>query len=79
VNKENYFPVQIDYYHEDDPEYHIKRLKLTDIQMIEGIPTAMRMEMFNLQDNTSTVSQYTEVTYNIELDDAMFTERGLKK
>lgn len=79
INMESYHPLQIDYFDEDDTDYHVKRLIFSDIKMIEGIPTAMKMEMRNLRDNSSTFMKYDEVTYSIELDDALFTERGLKK
>jgi len=79
VSKDNYFPLQIDYYDEKDPAYQVKRLIFSNIQTIEGVPTAMKMEMQNLQDNSSTFMEYDEVTYNINLDDELFTERGMKK
>lgn len=79
VNKESYFPLRIDYYHEDDPEYAIKRLILSDITDIEGVPTAMKMVMQNLEDNSETIAEYTQITYNVDLPDDLFTERGMKK
>ncbi len=79
VSKENYFPLQLDYYDENDPSYQVKRLIFSDIRIIEGVPTAMKMEMQNLQDNSSTYMVYDEITYDIKLDDELFTERGMKK
>jgi len=79
VRKDNFYPIQIDYYDEDDSDYNIKRLVLSDIKDIEGIPTAMKMVMHNLEDNSETVMEYKQVTYNEELPDDMFTERGMKK
>jgi len=79
VVKENFYPIAIDYYDEDDLTRKVKRLIQSDIQVIDGIPTAMKMVMYNENDNTQTELEMLEVKYNIELDDNMFTERSLKK
>lgn len=79
VVKENYVPVVIDYYSENDPQRLEKRLVQSDIRVIDGIPTAMKIEMQNKNDNTKTEMELIEVEYNVELDDSIFTERSLKK
>ncbi len=79
VIKENFVPVVIDYYHEDDPKRWLKRLVGGDIRTIDGIPTAMKLVMSNQEDNTQTEMEIIEIKYNIELSSEMFTERRLKK
>jgi outer membrane lipoprotein-sorting protein len=79
IIKENFVPIVIDYYSEDDPNYHEKRLVQSDIRIIDNIPTAMKMVMLNKNDNTQTEMELLEVKFNIALDDKMFTERELKK
>ena len=79
IVKDNFVPVVIDYYSEDDPNKIEKRLVQSDIRIIQDIPTAMKLVMFNRQDNTKTEMEFLEIEYNIPLDDSMFTERGLKK
>jgi outer membrane lipoprotein-sorting protein len=79
VDKTNYVPLLIDYYDLKDPELLRKRLFLSDIEIIQGIPTAKRMEMWNMIDNSRTVILINSVEYNIKLDEEMFTERGLRK
>jgi len=79
VIKENFVPIVIDYYDEDDPSYHEKKLTQSDIRVIDGIPTAMKVVMLNKNDNTQTEMELLEVKFNIPLDDKMFTERELKK
>jgi outer membrane lipoprotein-sorting protein len=79
VIKENFVPVVIDYYDEDDPDRWVKRLVESDIRMIDNVWTAMKVVMINKNDNTATEMELLEVEYNIPLDDSMFTERGLKK
>ncbi|MFC2113051.1 outer membrane lipoprotein-sorting protein [Bacteroidota bacterium] len=79
VNKEDFVPLVIDYYDEKDPEYHLKTLIQSDIEVIDGIPTAKQIIMYNKVDNTQTSMVMKDVKYNIPLQDEMFTERGLKK
>jgi outer membrane lipoprotein-sorting protein len=77
VRTADYYPLQIDYY--DEEGTHTKVLRLEDIRMIEGIPTAMKMVMENLVDRTSTEMETIEITYDVTFDDKFFTERNLKK
>jgi outer membrane lipoprotein-sorting protein len=79
VIKENFVPLVIDYYDEDDPGYHLKRLVQSDIRVIDGIPTGMKAVMYSQSDDTQTEMEMLEVKFNITLDDKMFTERELKK
>jgi outer membrane lipoprotein-sorting protein len=77
--KENSYPLVIDYYDEDDTTFLLKRLVQSDIRVIDNIPTAMKVVMYNKKDNTQTEMELLEVKYHVKLDDRMFTERGLKK
>ena len=79
VIKENFVPIAIDYYDEDDHSRRLKRLVQSDVRVIDGIPTAMKAVMLNLNDNTQTELEMMEVEFNIPLEDSMFTERALKK
>lgn len=79
VIQENYVPAVIDYYDEDDPGRRIKQLVERDIEVIDGIPTAKTIVMTNKEDNTETKMEMLTVEYNIDIDDNLFTERGLKK
>jgi len=79
VIKENFYPIVIEYYDEKDPTYLQKTLTQSDIQVIDGIPTAKKMVMKNLNDQTQTVMEVKEIEYEVELDDRLFTERNLKR
>lgn len=79
VRQDNFVPVRIQYFDEDNPEKLIKELIQWDVRDIQGFPTAMKMEMKNQSDNTSTKMEFLEIEYNIELENDLFTERGLKK
>ena len=79
VIKQNFFPLVVDYYDRNNPKVLIKTLVQYDIREIDGIPTAMKMVMYNKKDKTQTNVEMIEVKYNVDLEDAMFTERGLRK
>jgi outer membrane lipoprotein-sorting protein len=79
VVKENFVPIAIDYYDENDPSRRLKRLTQSDVRVIDGISTAMKAVMLNLNDNTQTELEMLEIEFNVPLDDNMFTERALKK
>jgi outer membrane lipoprotein-sorting protein len=79
VIKENYYPIVIEYFDETDPSYLQKTLTQSDIEVIDGIPTAKNMVMRNLNDQTQTVMEIIDIEYDVELDDRLFTERSLKK
>jgi len=79
VIKGNFYPIVIEYYDEEDPAYLQKTLTQSDIEVIDGIPTAKKMVMQNLNDQTQTVMEVVEIEYDVELDDRMFTERSLKR
>ncbi|MBN1273872.1 MAG: outer membrane lipoprotein-sorting protein [Candidatus Aminicenantes bacterium] len=79
IIKENFVPIVIDYYSENYPDRVEKRLVQSDVQVIDGIPTAKKIVMQNKNDNTQTRMELLDVKYNLTLDDDMFTERTLKK
>jgi outer membrane lipoprotein-sorting protein len=79
VIKENFLPIVIEYYDDNDPDYLLKTMVASDFRVIDGIPTSMKVVMINQNDNTQTEMELLEVKYNITLSDDMFTERSLKK
>jgi outer membrane lipoprotein-sorting protein len=79
VEKETSIPLVIDYYHDDDPELWEKQLVTSDIQLIDGIHTPMKIVMYNKLDNTHTTMEIDEVTYEVDLPDDLFTEMGMKQ
>ncbi len=67
IDKENYIIWVIDYFDEKDPERMVKTLVQSDLQMIDSIPTPMKMVMHNHLDNSSTVQELIEIKFNIEI------------
>jgi hypothetical protein len=49
------------------------------MEIVDGIPTPMKMVMYNRLDNTKTSMITKEVAYDVDLPDNLFTEMGMKK
>ncbi len=79
VDREYYIPLVIDYFHDDDPQLWEKQLILSEIQLIDGIYTPMKMVMYNKLDDTQTSMEISEITYEVDLPDELFTEMGMQQ
>lgn len=79
VLKENYVPIVIDYYSDDDKDELEKTLIQSNIKIIQEIPTALKMVMLNRLDNSTTEMKLNQIKYNLKLNESDFTPRRLKK
>ncbi len=77
TDQETYYPVKIEYY--DEMREHLKTLIMSDIRMVEDIPTAMKIVMTNHQKFTETRMEILEITYQWTPPKGFFSERSLKK
>jgi len=75
-DKERFLAIQIDYY--EDGEL-LKRLDCYDVKRIGEHWYQMRMVMTNLQEGGETVMETTEIRFDIDLDDKIFTTGNLKR
>jgi outer membrane lipoprotein-sorting protein len=57
----------------------LKELMVSDIEEIDGIWTAKTMQMDNKQKQHQTIFTFSDITYNSELDDDIFSQRRLTK
>ncbi|UCF71740.1 MAG: outer membrane lipoprotein-sorting protein [candidate division WOR-3 bacterium] len=79
VDKENFIPLTVDYYHDDDLQLREKQLVCHDVKVVEGIPTPLECTMYNKLDNTYTGMRIIEITYDVDLADDIFTEMGMQR
>jgi hypothetical protein len=79
IQQDNFIPVRIEYFDENHPDRLLKTLIQSDIQTIQGIPTAKKMRMVNDIDQSETRLEFLEIKYHIEISDERFTERGMKQ
>ena len=75
VDQENFIPLRIDYYDEDDRL--LKRLTMDRIEEIDGRITPLKFTMENIQEGGKTIIEVMEIEFDILLDEEMFTSRTL--
>lgn len=77
VHRKSYIPVQTVYYDKNGEKYRVyTALKVENIQ---DFPTVTQSSMENLKTGSKTVMTYSDVKYNLDLPDDIFTERYLRK
>jgi len=70
VTTDTLLPLQRDYY---DRAGHLWKTEHFDqVTVLDGIPTPLRVRMHEVQQDTTTILQMSEVTYNVDLPDALF-------
>jgi hypothetical protein len=67
----------VDYY--DRQDRLLKTLRVSGIVPIDGIWTAQKMEMTNVQDKHSTVIEMSEIRFNLPLEDSLFAVTSLER
>ena len=68
VIKENFVPIVIEYYDDRNGGERLQKLLVqSDIELIQNIPTAKKMVMYNKNDNTKTEMELLEIKFNISL------------
>ncbi|MDR0585516.1 MAG: outer membrane lipoprotein-sorting protein [Treponema sp.] len=77
VRKDSYVISAVDYY--DRQNRLLKELRVRDIRQIDGIWTAGKMEMTNVQNKHSTLIEMSNIRYNLPLDDSLFAVTNLER
>ncbi|MDR2069573.1 MAG: outer membrane lipoprotein-sorting protein [Spirochaetaceae bacterium] len=77
VRKDTYMLAAVDYY--DRQDRPLKTLRISGIDQIDGIWTAQKMEMTNVQDKHTTVIDISDIRFNIPLEDSLFTVTNLER
>jgi outer membrane lipoprotein-sorting protein len=77
VRKDSNIIAAADYY--DRQDKLLKTLRVSNIQRIDDIWTALKMEMTNVQNKHSTVIEMSEIKFNLPLDDTLFAVTTLER
>jgi outer membrane lipoprotein-sorting protein len=77
VSRETFLPVRIDYY--DTAGALLKQGSFRDVRPVKNVPTAFAIAMTNVQTGHRTELSLLEMNCDLGLDDALFTERQLKR
>jgi hypothetical protein len=77
IHKNTFLVIQTSYYDADDKEY--RQYKAENYEEIQGYHTINRARMSDLQSGGHTFIDYTNVEYDVGVEEDIFTERYLKR
>ncbi len=77
IDRVTFLPVKAEYYDARDTLY--RRVEALDVQDVDGIPTVMKSRVEDLNTGGSTVMTFSNVQYNLEIQEEIFTERYLRR
>lgn len=76
VHKSTFLPVKAEYYR-DGTKY--REMSVLKVEEIQGKTTITQQKMSDLESGGHTVLEFTDVSYNNDLPDDIFTERYLRR
>ncbi len=76
IDKNNFVPMKAEYFDKEGRLYRIvEALEVTDVQ---GYPTITRMKAADLNSGANTITEFSDMQYDIGLKDDIFSERFLR-
>jgi hypothetical protein len=77
INRKTFVPEKIEYYNSKSDIYRI--IEALEIKEIQGFPTPVKSIVRNLETEGTTLMEYSDVKYNIGVDENIFSERYLRR
>lgn len=77
IDKKTFLPVKAEYLDKNGKPYRL--VEALETKEIAGIPTVAVSRVKDLAAGGETVSKFSDIAYNIGLDDSLFTERYLRR
>lgn len=77
IDKATFMPVKAEYYDASGRKYRL--VEALEVKEIQGHPTVVKSKASNLGSGGNTVSEFTEVTYDLGIPDDIFAERYLRQ
>ena len=77
IHRKTFLPVKIEYFAEGDEKYRV--YDALKVETIQGYPTVVQSRMQDLRRKSETVIEYSDVKYDLDLPDTVFTERYLRR
>jgi len=76
IDKKNFVPIKAEYFDKNSKLY--RTIEALEVQDIQGYSTVTKMKATDLNANANTVTEFSEVAYDIGLNESIFTERFLR-
>jgi len=77
IDRKTFIPMKMEFYDKKDKLYRVIESK--EVKKIQGIPTVVKSLASNLATGSKTEMQFSDVKYDINLKDSIFTERYLHR
>ena len=77
IDRKTYVPMKMEFYDKDDKLYRIIESK--KVEKIQDFYTVVQSVVSNLKTGSKTEMEFSDVKYNVGLDDSIFTERYLQR
>ncbi len=77
IHRDSFVVVKTDYYDKQDKKY--RTYEALEIKQIQDKPTVTKSRMMDLRTNSNTILEYSNVKYDIDIPESIFTERYLRK
>ncbi len=77
IDKDTFLPRKAEYYNKEGKLYRV--VEALKVETIQGFPTVIESKVSDLDDGSNTVNTFSNVKYNIGLNEQLFTERFLRR
>ena len=77
IPKDIFLPVRAEFF--NDQGRHIKTYTVQSLEKVQDIWTPVKVTMHDLADNHSTIMHITQIEYNTDVQDPIFTKRYLER
>lgn len=77
IDKQTFLPVKAEYYDRNNKIY--RRVEAKRVEVVDGHPTVLEAVASDLKSGSSTKNEFTNVDYDIGLNERIFTERFLRR
>lgn len=77
IRKDDFYPVMIEYFRQADNRVPDKRLTLSGIVDVQGVPTAKHLIMDDFRDDSRSVIDVEAVDYRADIGSSSFTVQSL--
>lgn len=77
VDKKTFLPTRAEYYDKNARKYRV--IEASRVETIQGLPTVLQAVARDLNSGSQTVNEFSNIKYNLDLNEDIFTERFLRR
>ena len=77
IDKTSFLPMKAEYYDTNKNKY--RTVEALEVKTIQGHPTVTQARVTDLKSRGNTVSVFSDIQYDLDIPDSIFTERYLRR